>query len=96
VRFAMPKFLIEVPHENTEGACNRALQIFKSTGSHFVTNAEWGCHDNEHKAWILAELEDKQQALLIVPPEFRSVAKITAVERLTPAGLEDIAKEHES
>ncbi len=90
----MPKFLIEVPHENTEQACNRAIEIFKSTGSHFLTNADWGCHDNEHKAWILADLEDKQQALSILPPEFRSAAKITSVERLSRADMESIAKEH--
>jgi hypothetical protein len=90
----MPKFLIEVPHDNTEEACNRAIQIFKSTGSHFVTNAEWGCHDDEHKAWIIADLESKEQAKMILPPEFRSVAKIVAVEQLSPASMEDIAKEH--
>jgi hypothetical protein len=90
----MPKFLIEVPHENTEQACNRAVDIFKSTGSHFVTNAEWGCHDNEHKAWIIVELEDKQQALSIVPPEFRAVAKVTEIERLSQANMDSIAKEH--
>ncbi len=90
----MPKFLIEVPHENTEEACNRAIEIFKSTGSHFVTNAEWGCHDDEHKAWILVDLEDKQQALSILPPEFRSVAKIINVERLSRANMETIARDH--
>jgi len=90
----MPKFLIEVPHENTEQACNRAIDIFKSTGSHFVTNAEWGCHDNEHKAWIIVDLDDKQQALSIVPPEFRNVAKVTAIERLSQANMDTIAKDH--
>lgn len=92
----MPRYLIEVPHEDTEGACNRAIQVFRATGSHFVTNAEWGCHDNEHKAWMLVDLDDKQQALAIIPPEFRATAKVTAVERLSPAQLETIAKEHNS
>ncbi|HLD92676.1 MAG TPA: hypothetical protein VI703_00535 [Anaerolineales bacterium] len=92
----MPRYLIEVPHEDTEGACNRAIQIFRATGSHFVTHAEWGCHDNEHKAWMLVDLDDKQQALAIIPPEFRAIAKVTAVERLSPAQLETIAKEHNS
>lgn len=90
----MPRFLIEVPHDNTEEACNRAIQVFQSTGSHFVTNAEWGCHDNEHKAWILADLESREQALSILPPAFRAVAKVTAVERLSPAELKNVAKDH--
>jgi hypothetical protein len=90
----MARFLIEVPHENTEQACNRAVQIFKETGSHFVTNAEWGCHDDEHKAWMIVELDDKDQARAILPLEFRSVAKITAVDRLSQSDMETIAKEH--
>jgi hypothetical protein len=92
----MPKFLIEVPHENTEQACNRAIDVFKSTGSHFVTNAEWGCHDNEHKAWIIVDLDDKQLALSIIPPEFRTVAKVTAIERLSRADMEAVAKDHKA
>ncbi len=46
----MAKFLIEVPHEATESECINAVRIFYQTGSHFLTNAEWGCEDGEHKA----------------------------------------------
>lgn len=90
----MTRFLIEVPHEKTEQACNRAIDVFKATGSHFLSNADWGCHDNEHKAWMVVELDDKQQALSIVPPEFRSAARITEIERLSQANMESVAKEH--
>jgi hypothetical protein len=45
---------------------------------------------------MLVDLDDKQQALAIIPPEFRAIAKVTAVERLSPAQLETIAKEHNS
>jgi hypothetical protein len=90
------RFLIEVPHENTEEACNRAIEVFKATGSHFITNAEWGCHDNEHKAWFLADVESKQEALAIVPPAFRPAAKVTLVERLSPTDLTETAKDHTS
>jgi hypothetical protein len=90
----MKRFLIEVPHESTAEACNRAIDVFKATGSHFVTNAEWGCHDNEHKAWLLVDVETKQEALAILPPAFRPMAKVTAVEHLSPADLTDTAKDH--
>lgn len=59
-----------------------------------MTNAEWGCHDNEHKAWILVDVNSKEEALSILPPAFRSLAKITAVERLSPTELSDTAKDH--
>ena len=55
----MPRFLIEVPHDNTKDACMRAVKIFHETGSHFMTNADWGCADNEHKAWFVVELDSK-------------------------------------
>lgn len=90
------RFLIEVPHENTEQACNLAIEVFKATGSHFVTNAEWGCHDDVHMAWMLVDLDSKQEALAILPPAFREVAKVTAVERLSPADLTPTASDHRS
>lgn len=90
----MPKFLIEVPHENTVEACNTAVHAFQTTGSHFCTNAEWGCHDNEHKAWIFADLDSKQDALAILPPAFRKDAKVVEVEKLSAETLRSVADEH--
>lgn len=91
----MPKYLIEIPHENSKAACDTAVHAFMTTGSHFCTNAEWGCHDNEHKAWILADLDSKQQALSILPPAFRRDAKVIEVERLSGEALRSVAQEHE-
>ena len=70
----MEKFLIEVPHEPVEYECINAVRIFYQTGSHFLTNAEWGCEDGEHKAWLLVEVENKDQARQILPSAFRSKA----------------------
>ena len=41
----MTRYLIEVPHEGTKQACDQAIRVFMETGSHFVTNADWGCSD---------------------------------------------------
>ena len=71
----MARFLIEVPHEGV--ACAHAAQIFLNAGSHFLTHADWGCKDGEHKAWIIAEVENKDEARLILPPASRAQAKIT-------------------
>jgi hypothetical protein len=62
----MARFLLEVPHEAV--ACARAAQIFLNAGSHFLTHADWGCTDGEHKAWIIAEVENKDEARSILPP----------------------------
>ena len=70
----MSTYLIEVPHEPTKEACEQAIRLFLNTGSHFMTNADWGCLDGEHKAWIVLETEDKHEARNILPPAFRPPA----------------------
>ena len=88
----MNKYLIEVPHGSGEDACNEAIKIFLETGSHFLTHADWGCMDGEHKAWLIVEVDDKEQAKYIIPPLFRSKAKIT---QLTTFTAKDIVRSDE-
>jgi len=72
----MAKFLIEVAHGADKASCNQAIQIFLQTGSHFLTHADWGCLDGEHKAWIVADVPSKDDAKMILPSAFRATAKI--------------------
>ncbi|MCJ7566104.1 MAG: hypothetical protein MUO58_01000 [Anaerolineales bacterium] len=90
----MSRFLIEVPHENKKEACERAVQVFLESGSHFVTNADWGCHDDEHKAWFVVDLDNKEEARAILPPHFRQDAKIIALEKFTMDDLEGTMEQH--
>lgn len=79
----MEKFLIEVPHGEDKISCKRAIEVFLSSGSHFVTNAEWGCMDGDHKAWLIVEVDNKERAISILPPAFRQEAKITRLHKFT-------------
>jgi hypothetical protein len=72
----MSRFLIEVPHDSDRVACTRAVEVFLRTGSHFLTHADWGCRDGEHKAWLIVEVDGKDEARNTIPPEFRAGAKI--------------------
>ncbi len=90
----MTRYLIEVPHDATKEACDLAIRVFMETGSHFVTNADWGCSDDVHKAWIVADLESKDQALALLPPLFRRVATVVALERFGPEDLQRTADHH--
>jgi len=90
----MEKYLIEVPHEATDSACQNAVQVFILTGSHFLRQANWGCHDGEHKAWLIVEVENKDEARQIVPPLFRAEAKIVKLHTYTRAEMEQIEKFH--
>ena len=91
----MPRFLIEVPHEDDVIACVKVVQIFLNTGSHFVSHADWGCMDGEHKAWIIADVESKDEARSILPPAFRAQAKIVQLNYFTMEEIEDIRRRHE-
>jgi hypothetical protein len=90
----MKKFLIEVPHAPDKTSCDHAIQVFMESGSHFLTHAEWGCTDGEHKAWIIIEVESKEEARLVVPPFFRPDAKITKLVTFTSSDLKETGKFH--
>jgi hypothetical protein len=72
----MARFLIEVPHEAEESACIKAVRTFLRTGSHFLTHADWGCKDGEHKAWIIVDVDSKNDAEMIIPHSYRPEAKV--------------------
>jgi len=92
----MEKYLIEVPHGEDKDSCRRAIQVFLNSGSHFVTNAEWGCMDGDHKAWLIVEVENKKSAMMILPPAYRHSAKITQLHRFTreEIGEPDMLMDH--
>jgi hypothetical protein len=88
------KYLIEVPHDKEMMECARAVQVFLSTGSHFLANAEWGCADGEHKAWMIVEVENREQARSIVPPNYRSQAKIVTLVRFELKQVAEALRDH--
>ena len=90
----MEKFLIEVPHGATKSECINAVRIFYQTGSHFLTNAEWGCDDGEQKAWLLVDVENKDQARQILPSAFRPKAKIVRIKKFTRQEMDELAQIH--
>jgi len=90
----MARFLIEVPHEAEKVACARAVQILLTTGSHFLTHADFGCLDGEHKAWIIVEGESKEEVRSIVPPTYRSHAKIVKLNIFALEEIEELLRQH--
>jgi hypothetical protein len=91
----MAKFLIEVPHESETVACARAVQILLNTGSHFLTRADFGCTDGEHKAWIVVDVETKDEARAILPPAFRPQAKITRLNNFSLEQIDALLAKHQ-
>ncbi len=91
----MARFLIEVAHEATEEACLTAINTLLSTGSHFLTNTECGCKDEEHKCWVIVDVDSKEEARAILPPVYRNEAKIIKLNRYTLDDLTEAIKNKE-
>lgn len=90
----MPKFLIDVPHPPDELGCARVVQVFLRSGSHFLTNADWGCLDGAHHAWLVVDVDSKDEARSIVPPAFRAEANIVALNRFSMDQVDSIMRRH--
>lgn len=92
----MPRFLIEVPHSPETAACARVVKIFLASGSHLLTHADWGCMDGDHRAWMIVDVANKQEALSIVPPAFRGEARVVGLNFFSMDQIDAILKEHPS
>jgi len=89
------RFLIEVPHEESTLACARVVDVFLKTGSHFLSNADWGCKDGVHKAWMVVEVGNKEEARHIVPPAFRAEARVVKLNKFTTEEIDQVLRDHE-
>ncbi len=92
----MARYLIEVEHEADKMACEKAIEAFLNSGSHFLTHADWGCMDGEHKAWFLLDIGSKEEAKNIVPPVFRPHTKVTELTRFELDHMDKIRPYHQS
>jgi len=90
----MAKFLIEVAHAPEVVSCVRAVDAFLRTGSHFLTHADWGCKDGVHKAWFVADVESKTDALAIVPVDFKADTTIVQLNSFTMDEVEQLMRDH--
>lgn len=90
----MPKFYIEIPHEEEKIACLRAVKILQESGSHFLTHADYGCYDGDHNARIFVELDSKEEALMMIPPAYRDKAKIVKLNSFSIEEVNNLLKEH--
>jgi hypothetical protein len=90
----MARFLIEVPHEAKEQECALAVKILLDSGSHYLTHADFGCLDGEHKAWIIIEADSKEEARFVVPSIFRPRARIIQLNKFSLAEIEEILAHH--
>jgi hypothetical protein len=75
-------------------ACARIVQVFLGFGSHFLSHADWGCMDGYHSAWMIVDVDSKDDARNIVPPSLRHNAKIVALNEFTMPQIQEILARH--
>lgn len=90
----MARYLIEVPHEANFTACSHAVDVFMKTGSHFLTHADFGCADGEHKAWLTVEVDSREEARRILPPLLRAQARIVKLSKFSLTHYGALFKAH--
>ena len=92
----MPKFYIEIPHEEEKVACLRAIKVLQETGSHFITNAAYGCTDGDHTARLIIELDSKKDALMVVPRAYRDQARVIELNSFSVEEIKRLLEHHSS
>jgi hypothetical protein len=90
----MPRFLVEVPHEAETIACARAVKLLLETGSHFLTHADFGCEDGDHRAWIVVECDTKSEAKMMLPSTYRDGARIVGLNKFSLEEMNSLLKVH--
>lgn len=85
----MPRYLIEVNHDDVYHACLQGLEAIEKHGSHFLSRADWGCHDGVHTGWLIADVADRETARQIVPPELRKSCRVVQLNKWSREGMID-------
>lgn len=86
----MSRFLVELSHDPEELACARVVKVFLASGSHLLTNADWGCKDGAHSAWLIVDVDTKEEARLTIPVPFRAQARIVALNKYEMEEIDEI------
>ncbi len=94
IRNTIMKYLIEVSHTGDQIECLRSAEIFLRSGSHFLTNADWGCLDGVHKAWFIMETDNRDDTIRIVPPAYRKDTVVTQLNKFRLQDVEELLRHH--
>jgi hypothetical protein len=90
----MARFLIEVPHDADHVECIRAAKTLLQSGSHFLTNADFGCKDGVHKAWVTIDVDTREQARNILHRSLRPKANVICLNKFSIEELDDLMEQY--
>jgi len=87
----MPTYLIEIPHSENPVECKQVIKVFVESGSHLLSNALWGCKSGVHKSWFIADFDNKEEAMHIIPPFLRHNASIIELIKFTKEDMQKMS-----
>lgn len=90
----MDRYLISVPHGADIPHCIDVVHTFLQTGSHYLCQADWGCEDGDHTAWMIVEGETREEVVQIVPPPFRADARVVRLTKFKLEEIEELKRKH--
>lgn len=90
----MARYLLEVPHSTDQIECARTVEMFLRMGSHYLTHADWGCQDGDHRSWVIVDAESHDEARALVPPPYRAAATVVRLNHFTLQEIEAILSRH--
>jgi hypothetical protein len=82
----MEKYLVESHH--TKEDCQHVIEQFIYYG--LINNIDWGCEDGVHVGWAIVDVENKDLAMLIIPPILRSKARVIRLVRYSPEKIQAV------
>ncbi len=87
----MARYIVQDANEVAE--CLQTLDLFLRAGVHYLTNAEWGCRDGVHTAWIIIEAGDDSEVRRMLPPVIRDRAEVVRLNRFSPEEIRDLHRQ---
>ena len=88
----MDRYMLEINHPSGHEGCVRALDALAKHGSHLVTKAEHGCNDGVHSGWLIIDAESREEAMRIIPPQFREDARVVKLNSWSKEEIERMVK----
>ena len=92
----MPRFLIEIRHSNEHEGCVRALDAIMQHGSHLVSRADFGCEDGVHIGWLIVDVDSREEAHQLVPPQYQADSRVIQLRRWRREEIEMMMAELEA
>ncbi len=81
----MASYIVEVSQPEAIAA-RRIEDAVRTTGSHFVTHADWRRRNGARIGRLVVEADDMWGAVAVVPPNMRAQAAVFPLEPVTAGG----------